>query len=607
MPKWVRGLLCAIAMTGRGARFSFAGVLAGLFGLFAVCAAWEPIQRDGWFHYAWYRDHDLTAGAIWSFFEGNYLHGNPRLGEVVTFLSYAPGVHVITTPLCIVGTVVAVAALVLGRWPSPSRPEHVTILVLVCGMIVISAPGAGELFCYRPVVGNYVFGFVPVLGLLLPYRMHAVTPRRRGWVFAIALFGLGMLAGMTNEHTGPVAIGMLATVLWWFRRRGSRWAPWMVSGLVGLAIGCALLLLAPGQTRRYTGLAAEQSILERVLARDVADTLLVFGFGAAAAALVLPWILVGIVARSPRDPDPPPLVDPQRAWLWILALGGLAVLVVLLGSPKQGWRLVYAPALLWMCAGAIWLRPRLTGRTRTLMVALALTGLGIQAIQLLRVQHRLKAEAADRMTRLRATPAGAILTLPSHSLGRSPWFQGDELDSRAWRVVIARTFGLAMVSPIPGPGAPALVLEHDSPLPDPPLVATRIAPAAFAEMRQACVALARALGEPPGNAAYRLDALDAGALGGRPIRACAHRAGATIAPIVWIERVGRRTWRLLVELDAWQPAGSIEVHAITPGWTTRAVAANPDGTYRLAADGPRRHHIVVCDPVECFLAGSVGH
>ena len=605
-------MLCAIAMTERGARFSFAAVLAGLFALFAVCAVWEPIQRDGWFHFAWYRDHDLTVGAVWSFFEGNYLHGNPRLGEVVTFLSYAPGVHVITTPLCIVGTVIAVAALVLGRWPSPSQPEHVTILALVAAMIVISAPGAGELFCYRPIVGNYVFGFLLVLLVILPYRMHAVTPRVRGRWFAPALLVLGVLAGMTNEHTGPAAVSMLVATLWWFRRRGTRWAPWMISGVTGLAIGCALLLLAPGQGRRYTGLAAEQSITDRILGRDVTETLLVFGFGAAAAALVLPWILVGIVARSPRDPDPPPLPDLQRAWVWLLALGGVAMIVVLLGSPKQGWRLVYAPALLWMSAAAIWLRPRLVGRTRTLILAIALAGLGVQAVQLLRVQHRLAAEFPPRLARLYATPHGAILALPSYSVGRSPWFQGDELYSRAWRTVIAKTFDLAMVSPIPEPGEPALVLEHqhDPPLPDPPLlVASRVAPAAFAEMRQACVALARALDEPQHrliHAAYRLDALDAGALGGRPIRACAHRAGATIAPIAWIERAGRHTWRLLVELDTWQPAGPIEVHAITPDWTTRAVPANPDGTYRLEVGGPARHHVVVCDRTECFLAGSVG-
>ena len=283
-------------MVERWARIWFTCVVAGLFGLFAACAAWEPIQRDGWFHFGWYRDHELTGGAIWSFLEDNYLHGNPRIGEIVTFLTYAPGdVHVVTTPLAVIGTVMTMAA------------------------------------------------------------------------------------SMANEHTGLVTIAMLVASLCSFRRRSMRWAPWMVSGLAGLTIGCALLLLAPGQGQRYDGLATRESIVERVLARDLGETLLVFGFGGAAAALVIPWLLVGGLGRSPRDPAPPPLAERDRAAVWILALGGVAMVILLLASPKQGWRLVYAPALLWMCAAGIWLRPRLVGRTRALLMALAAAGLAVQA------------------------------------------------------------------------------------------------------------------------------------------------------------------------------------------------------------------------------------
>jgi hypothetical protein len=594
----------------RAALLGFVCLLASLFGCLALCAAWEPIQRDGWFHHAWYRDHDLTAAEIWAFAKSNYLYSNPRLGEIVTFLSYAPaGLHRLISPLWTVATVLAVVALVLGRWPSPRDPDHVRLSVLVAAMLVASTPGAGELFCYRPVTGNYVFGFLLQLLLILPYRIHLGAPRRRGPAFAIALLGAGLLAGMTNEHTGPAVIAMLAAALWWQRRRRDRCPPWMITGLVGLVVGYLALLLAPGQSVRYTGMAAHESILDRVLARSLSDSLLVLGFGAAAAALVVPWLVVGRLARARRDPRPTPLDAADRRALWTLALAGAAMIVTLLGSPKQGWRLVYAPSVLWIASVAIWLRPRLIGRTRTILLALSVTALGAEGVQLPRVQHRLHEEFADRLARLQ-TARGAILTLPSYSLGRSPWFLGDEIHERAWRVVIARIFGLAMVSPVPDSGAPALVLEHqlepplhDLALPVPP----RVAPAAFPEMRQACLALGAELGRIPDHrlrsAAYRLDALDPAALGGRPVLVCAHRDGAVIEPRAASHPTGRRTWQLELDLAGWQPRGAIDVYAITPRWTVRP-ATVVDGTTTVDVETPGRHHVLLCDRIECFLAGT---
>lgn len=605
-------LLGRSAMTcdrSRSARWAFVCLVTALFGLFALCAAWEPIQRDGWFHFAWYRDHELTAADVWQYAANSHLRGNPRLGEIITFLSYAPGgLHRLTSPLWIVATVIALAALVLGRWPSPRRAEHVRVVVLVAAMIVVSTPGAGELFCYRPVIGNYVFGFLVQLFLVLPYRMHLVAPRPRGPGFALALLAAGIVAGMTNEHTGAAVIAMLVATLWWCRRRGPGWAPWMFTGVTGLGLGYVLLLFAPGQRLRYTGMAAHESILDRLLARGFADTLLVFGFGAAAAALVLAWLVVGRLARSRREPTPA-LPGADRWTMWLLALGGVAMIVTLLGSPRQGWRLVYAPALLWIASAAIWLRPRLIGRTRRALIALSVAGLGIQAVQLVRVQHRLRSELADRLARLRA-PGGPIVTLPSYSLRRSPWFLGDELHERAWRVVLARTFGLAMVSPVPDPGEPALVLEHrfDPSLPDRALPApARVAPAVFPEMRQACLALGAVLGDIPGHrlvsAAYRLVAVDPTAVGGRPILACAHRDGSVIEPRAASEPAGRRAWLLSLDLAGWQPRGPLDVYAITPGWKVRPTAA-AERAYRVEVEVPGRHHIVVCDSTECFLAGT---
>jgi hypothetical protein len=126
-------------------------------------------------------------------------------------------------------------------------------------------------------------------------------------------------------------------------------------------------------------------------------------------------------------------------------------------------------------------------------------------------------------------------------------------------------------------------------------------------MRQACLALRAVLGAIPGHrlvwATYRLDAVDPAALGGRPVLACAHRGDEVIEPRAVARPAGRRAWTLSLDLAGWRPRGPIDVHALTPGWTVRPAWATGDG-YQTTAGGPGRHHIVVCDPTECFLAGT---
>lgn len=236
------------------------------------------------------------------------------------------------------------------------------------------------------------------------YRGSTCSPIRRGLDRCVARRGGRIEASRAtrapawaNEHTGAAMIAMLAAMLWWLRRRGERWTAWMVTGLIGLAAGYLALLLAPGQRFRYTGMAAHQSILDRVLARDLSDTLRWLGFAVAAAALVLPWVVAGRLVRSRRDPRPP-VAATERLAVWLFALGGVATIAALLGSPKQGWRLVYAPSTLWIVAAAIWLRPRLAGRARRALIALALAGLAAQSIQL-HGPRRLVTARPDRRTR----------------------------------------------------------------------------------------------------------------------------------------------------------------------------------------------------------------
>jgi hypothetical protein len=245
---------------------SWAAVVVPTWLVLVLGCFWEPVLRDGWPHLWW---HDKTDVSLVEFAVDTYLTNNPRAGQVITWLLYAPGPwHVIITPLVELALFLVLATLVLGRWPSLRRTDDALVVATLVGMFAATCPLIGPMLFYRPYSGNYLYGLVLNLALLVPYRLAlaaAAAPARRTWLAPLMFVG-GLLAGLCNEHTDPalVALVALATVL--ARRRGHLRA-WMVAGLVGVLAGALLLYFAPGQSMRYDGLATQQSVVERIIAR----------------------------------------------------------------------------------------------------------------------------------------------------------------------------------------------------------------------------------------------------------------------------------------------------------------------------------------------------
>ena len=71
--------------------------------------------------------------------------------------------------------------LALGRRPQLSRIDDALVFATILGTVCLTAPVIGPMLFYRPFTGNYLFGLVICLLLVVPYRVHAETPRPRGW------------------------------------------------------------------------------------------------------------------------------------------------------------------------------------------------------------------------------------------------------------------------------------------------------------------------------------------------------------------------------------------------------------------------------------------
>src|SRR5262249_38979752 len=150
-------------------------------------------------------------------------------------------IHLIATPLVQLALVPLAFALAFGRWPKPTLRD-LGVLGAIQLMIWLITPIPGIVYFYRPFATNYLWSFTTMIGLFVPYRLELARPERgpaRPYLAPLML-GLGWLAGMGNEHTGPSAMLAMACMIVWAWRK-QRLQLWMIAGALGLFIGYPML------------------------------------------------------------------------------------------------------------------------------------------------------------------------------------------------------------------------------------------------------------------------------------------------------------------------------------------------------------------------------
>jgi hypothetical protein len=439
------------------APFYWLALALPLWLLFALCTYWEPIMRDGWGHHIWHRTYDVSLDMLWAFAKASYEHNNPRLGQVFTLVQHTPGPwHVILTPLLELGVFYMLTALTLGRRPSLRRTDDALVAATIVAMVFIATRSLGPMLFYRPFTGNYLFGFAVNLAWLLPFRLHladrtGVRPTRiddagagstRGrWLGIVPMFVLGVAAGLCNEHTDPaLAIaGLAALVIYW--RRGERFVPWAWAGLAGLVIGALLLFYAPGQDIRYSGLATQQSTLERILDRGAAGNgRILFLILLYLVPLVL-WLTPAVIARVRKTVAPQPRTL-RAEQLGLVALATLIVLT-LLASPKQGDRLYFAASCLACCAAASWVVANIGRVERYLVIALNTLAIAYVGVRLAVTYHGVAAEFEQRIAMIEKGAPNTTVKVAPYTWKRSRYVLGDDFVAVNLRGAVAFAYGLA--------------------------------------------------------------------------------------------------------------------------------------------------------------------
>lgn len=423
---------------------AWTAVVVPIWGVMVLCTHWEPIFRDGWGHYIWLAEKGLSFDSVWQFAQENYHHNNPRFGQTLTLLLYAPGPwHSLITPIVELVLPYLLATLVLGRWPAPRRADDALLYATITAMLFAVTRSLGPMLFYRPFTGNYLYGLAINLAWLVPYRLHAEEPRMaRAW-WSPGMLVLGVAAGMCNEHTNPAfaAAGALALAVYW--RRGERVVPWAWAGVVGLILGALALYLAPAQDLRYGGIAVQHSMLERIAERGASGNLRIVVGLVPHLALLLLWIALGVAARVRRASTPEPR---SRALAELIALAmALAILVTLLASPKQGDRLYFAAIGLIVAAVAGWTVAQLGRIERWLAVVLSAAAIAAVSWRLLASYHVLHCEFQARLTALEHATRGTTVVVAPYSQRRSRYVLGDDFASASLRAAVAYFYGLTAI------------------------------------------------------------------------------------------------------------------------------------------------------------------
>ena len=412
-----------------------------------LVVAHEPFAFDAWNIAQDTRAEPFSLGNFLDYGTSQYLRSNPRVGQWLAYLAYKLEYFaVVATPLAYLALAFAVAILGLGRWPSWRRGRELALCAVALGALWFALPRIGMLLFCRAYSTNYVYGAAIQLWFLVPLRLRVFPLETARPLVTVPYFLFGVIAGMSNEHTGPT-LSFLALAYAVHRQRTTGQRPNLAwAGALGTVVGFAAVFFAPGQGERYDGLAEQLGFVQRLLQRGVTGNLEIFNDYVISAAPVLGLIAIAL-AVSRRDLE----VEPRYRALTLVGgalIAGALITATVFVSPKLGWRFyLHSCALLLAAFIAVADAALVTARRLVPFVLLAAFASIYAGTRTIPLYLRLHEASEARLAALEAAPRGAVFT--AESLGQVAdtwWFLGDDFRDLKKRQMITDYFALAGVT-----------------------------------------------------------------------------------------------------------------------------------------------------------------
>jgi hypothetical protein len=417
--------------------------------------AHEPFAFDAWNVAVNSGAKPITPSRFFEFWWFEYTHSNPRIGQVLTYLTYKLEYFaVIATPLAYLLLSLAITILGIARVPSWRRGRDLVLWTIAIGSIWFALPQVGKtLFC-RAYAANYVYSAAIQLWFLVPLRLGGTRQPRLAT--CIGYFFFGVLAGACNEHSGPTLCAFLIGYVVWMRRRHGEVPRLGIAGLAGAVLGFMALFFAPGQGERYDGLANRVSLVGRFLQRGVVGNVEILRDLVLGAAPVLALIVIVVILANEDGNERRVALRRAMNLLALVIVASIAMAVTIFVSPKLGPRFYYVSLSLLLAGFIATLDAALSRRSMIPFAVLAVAASGYAAARTIPLYNRVSRQGAARIAALEAAKPGSVFVAPAfEQVDESWWYLGDDFRDRKKREMVATYFALAdVVFRAPDPNAP---------------------------------------------------------------------------------------------------------------------------------------------------------
>ena len=202
---------------------------------------------------------------------------------------------------------------------------------------------------------NYLWTSVLLLGFLLPYIHKYYFFKEKiannNW-FNYAMFLFGTLAGWTNENSICWII-LIIFIFNYITRNRIETERWMIIGLVGLIIGYALLMFAPGNIAR---LQVETGSSSGWISSDLAKTNVRMLVGVLCFQFFLWYFSLRSLAMLPKDFTNSKITKKEQAFVQLLCVLSFGMTGLMLFSPNFPPRSAFPGMVQLVIAASILLR-----------------------------------------------------------------------------------------------------------------------------------------------------------------------------------------------------------------------------------------------------------
>lgn len=296
----------------------------------------SPVSGDTWGHVE--RASGSSPLALWDGYLRSYFGYNPRIGQYALSISaisaeWKTAIGALSLFLLMHGGVMVST----GRGILSGGYNQTIAFFTIFSLTILAGTNMGVMFFYAPFVTNYVFGF----GLLLVFLGYLRLGLEEGpsWWHFLTTIPLGILAGLSNEHTSPsflgmATIGILLGALGYLSRRAT---VFVTVSFVSLLAGYLALFFAPGQNRRYGSIKYDgfDALFSDGLGRmaEIAE------YASPAWPVFLAALIVPLAAWFLANGDE---TRKQIAISLISIAAAVGMAVTLAASPKLGYRLLFA-------------------------------------------------------------------------------------------------------------------------------------------------------------------------------------------------------------------------------------------------------------------------